>query len=57
MPAVLLECGVIVNREEEKSLASPATQAKIVEAILHALGSYFDQATEPAASSETKTAN
>jgi N-acetylmuramoyl-L-alanine amidase len=37
-PAVLLEAGVIVNRDEETRLASAATQQKIAEAVSSAIG-------------------
>ena len=33
MPAVLLECGVILNREEEKRLTNRAYQDKMVKAV------------------------
>ena len=33
MPAVLLECGVLVNREEEVRLGDPVYQARLVSAI------------------------
>ena len=41
MPAVLLECGIIVNREEEKRLLSDAYRARIVSAILDGLDACF----------------
>ncbi|MEY2499269.1 MAG: N-acetylmuramoyl-L-alanine amidase [Verrucomicrobiota bacterium] len=37
MPAVLLECGVIVNREEEAKLNDPAYRNRIIEAISSAV--------------------
>lgn len=37
MPAVLLECGVIVNRAEEASLQRPETQDRIAEAAVEAI--------------------
>jgi len=40
MAAVLLECGIIVNRDEEEQLWNPATQRKIVLAILRSLDDY-----------------
>ena len=40
MAAVLLECGIIVNRDEEEQLWNPATQRKIVSAILQSLDVY-----------------
>ena len=33
MPAVLLECGIIVNRQEETRLTDPANQNKLVSAV------------------------
>ena len=39
-PAVLIECGVIVNREEERELQDPAAQARIVEALYDAVREY-----------------
>ena len=41
MPAVLLECGIIVNREEEKRLLSDACRERIVSAILASIDAYF----------------
>ena len=37
MPAVLLECGVIVNRSEEASLQTPEIQHRIVDAAAEAI--------------------
>jgi N-acetylmuramoyl-L-alanine amidase len=37
MPAVLLECGVIVNRAEEENLNDPAYRSRLVEAISTAI--------------------
>jgi len=37
MPAVLLECGVIVNRAEEEKLNSPAYRKRLVDAIGRAI--------------------
>jgi N-acetylmuramoyl-L-alanine amidase len=47
MPAALLECGVIANREEEARLRDPATHGRIVESIVAAIERFF--ASEPAA--------
>lgn len=44
MPAVLLECGVIVNRREEKSLLTSARQQQIAEAVTNAMLEYFSEA-------------
>lgn len=40
MPAVLLECGIIVNREEEKRLLDDAYKRKIVSAILKSIDDF-----------------
>ena len=37
MPAVLLECGVIVNRSEEASLQKPEVQQRIADAAADAI--------------------
>jgi N-acetylmuramoyl-L-alanine amidase len=37
MPAVLLECGVIVNRTEEENLNSPVYRKRLVDAICRAI--------------------
>lgn len=37
MPAVLLECGVIVNRNEEEKLNDPAYRSRLIEAISSAV--------------------
>ena len=37
MPAVLLECGVIVNRSEEASLQTPEIQQRIADAAAEAI--------------------
>lgn len=39
MPAVLLECGVIVNRDEEEKLNDPAYRGRLIDAITRALES------------------
>ena len=41
MVAVLLECGVIMNREEEASLTRPEVQRKIAQAVGEALQDYL----------------
>jgi N-acetylmuramoyl-L-alanine amidase len=41
MPAVLLECGVIVNREQEVLLSAPLTQRLIADAVVAAVEQYF----------------
>lgn len=43
MPAALLECGVIVNRSEEKSLLTPQRQEKIAKAVTDAVLEYFSE--------------
>jgi len=40
MAAVLLECGIIVNRDEEEQLSDPATRRKMISAILRSLDDY-----------------
>jgi N-acetylmuramoyl-L-alanine amidase len=37
MPAVLLECGVIINRTEEASLQKPEVQQRIADAAAEAI--------------------
>lgn len=39
MPAVLLECGVIVNRDEERNLNDPKYRGRLIEAIASGLES------------------
>lgn len=41
MPAALLECGVIINREQEKLLSERATQEKIAHAVVTAIEKFF----------------
>jgi N-acetylmuramoyl-L-alanine amidase len=41
MPAALLECGVIISREEELELKKPETQARIADAAATAVESFF----------------
>jgi N-acetylmuramoyl-L-alanine amidase len=47
MPAVLVECGVIVNREEEKLLRTPEGQASIAAAIVRGIRDYLANAPSP----------
>lgn len=47
MPAVLLECGVIVNRNEEQDLNSHAYRARMIAAIESAISNFA--ATQPGA--------
>ncbi len=42
-PAILLECGVIVNREEELLLSSPAYRRKMQLAVLAAFQQYLEK--------------
>ena len=42
-PAVLVECGIIVNRDEERRLQDPAVQGQIVEALYQAVREYKDK--------------
>ena len=44
MPAVLVECGVIVNPKEEQALLTKERQATIVAAIVRGIRDYFAQA-------------
>jgi N-acetylmuramoyl-L-alanine amidase len=48
MPAALLECGVIVNRNEEQDLNSPQYRARMITAIESAISNFA--ATQPGAS-------
>jgi len=47
MPAVLVECGVIVNPEEEKSLLTVERQAMITAALVQGIRDYFARAPAP----------
>lgn len=42
-PAVLLECGFVMNPNEEKILEKPETRQKIIDAINCAISEYFQQ--------------
>ena len=42
MPSVLLECGVIKNRQEEQFLASPVFQERMLDAVVFAVDGYCD---------------
>jgi len=42
MPAVLFECGIIKNRNEELQLSHPKYQAKLVETIFEAIKKYAE---------------
>jgi N-acetylmuramoyl-L-alanine amidase len=46
MPAVLLECGVIVNRAEEENLNSPAYRKRLVDAIGRAIQDFSSGAAK-----------
>jgi N-acetylmuramoyl-L-alanine amidase len=54
MAAVLLECGIIVNRNEEEQLSDPTNRRKIVLAILRSLDNYC-RSIQKASSSLQKT--
>ncbi len=41
MPAVLIECGIIVNREQEALLSTPDYQDWLVDAIFQGIENYF----------------
>jgi N-acetylmuramoyl-L-alanine amidase len=43
MPAVLLECGIILNRREEELLNDPIYRMKIVSAIVRAINQFCSQ--------------
>ena len=47
IPALLLECGVIVNRQEELKLSSPSFREKLASAIVNALRTYHQQQPKP----------
>jgi N-acetylmuramoyl-L-alanine amidase len=55
IPAVLLECGVIVNRDEEASLQRPETQQRIADAAAEAIGKFM-HANSGAVESEVRKA-
>ncbi|MEI6056061.1 MAG: N-acetylmuramoyl-L-alanine amidase [Lentisphaerota bacterium] len=42
-PAVLLECGFVINPKEEKILSTPETRQRIVNAINCAISEYFNK--------------
>ena len=46
MPAVLLECGVIVNRSEEASLQTPEIQHRIADAAAEAIMQFLHTQTD-----------
>ena len=48
MPAVLLECGVIVNRAEEQDLNSEKYRSRLIVAIKSAIAKYADTAATAA---------
>jgi N-acetylmuramoyl-L-alanine amidase len=48
MPAVLLECGVIVNRSEETSLQKPEIQERIADAAAEAIVKFMHADSGPA---------
>ncbi len=41
MPTVLVEMGVLTNREERKELADPAFQERLAQAIANGIVTYF----------------
>ena len=41
MPAVLFECGIIKNRNEEVQLSNSKYQQKLVDTLFHAIENYF----------------
>jgi N-acetylmuramoyl-L-alanine amidase len=46
MPAILLECGVIVNRTDEENLNNPAYRKRLVEAICRAVQDFSSDTTK-----------
>jgi N-acetylmuramoyl-L-alanine amidase len=52
MPAVLLECGIIVNRDEELELCKPEYQEKIITSITQAIKAYREFKNKRAESNE-----
>ena len=40
-PAVILECGFVVNPEEEKKLSEIETRQRIIDAVNEAIAEYF----------------
>lgn len=40
VPAVLIEAGIIVNRDEERAMEDPAVRARLVAAIVHGIAAY-----------------
>jgi N-acetylmuramoyl-L-alanine amidase len=57
MPAVLLEAGSIINRDEELAMASPERQAKIAAATAAAVAEFCAaRAAEPPSTTATATA-
>ena len=55
MPAVLLECGVIVNREEERRLTNRAYQNKMVKAVAAGIYEACTTSSNKAHSSSRRT--
>ncbi len=53
MPAVLLECGVIVNRDDELEIATPVYQQKIVNATVRAVREFARNRPPPAPVAES----
>lgn len=53
-PAVLLEAGVLVNRDEEEQLASPERRRRVAEAAAEAVGRYCGGLSFPDSASKGK---
>jgi hypothetical protein len=53
MPAVLIECGVILNREEERSLLTRERQARITAAITRGVADYLRRTPSPLRAAKT----
>lgn len=47
IPAVLLECGVLVNRQEELRMSDPKIQQQFIDAIINAIQQYLKQNKPP----------
>ncbi len=43
MPAILVECGIIVNRDEERLLSDPAYRGRMASAIVRAVETYREK--------------
>ena len=46
MPAILVECGIIVNKDEEQLLSTDHYQQKIVQALADGIATYFQKTSK-----------